>query len=247
MEPWRFLKYPLIAAALGVCLCGTAGEARAGGDLFRSMAWGTPLEVVRRTYNLIGPTDIGGHTNVYVSHDAPFGDLYGDLIANFQGGKLARFRLFLGSGDSGDRFRSGLRVMSDAGGWTQIFLKAGEIEIPLLIKPVTDPFRPPPAPPSSFAEARSVWIEGPIPDEALFIYKQKRSYREFMKVVTAHRDALRAAVVTLHKGFVTVAFVPAHELINDLEHATVEEPTESVAPQEPEGKDLELLKPVAPK
>ena len=247
MESWRFLKYPFIVATLGVCLLGTVDEARAGADLFRSLTWGTPLEVVRRSYNLIGPTDIGGHTNVNVSHDAPFGDLYGDLIANVQGGRLARFRDFRGGGDSGDRFRSVLRVMSDPGNWTQIFLKAGEIQIPLLVKPVTDPFRPPPAPPPSFAEARSVWIEGPISDEALFIYKQKRSYREFMKVVTAHNDALRAVVVTLHKGFVAASFVPARDLVNDLEHEAMDEPVEASSPQEPEGKDLELLKPVAPK
>ncbi|MEI7610525.1 MAG: hypothetical protein WCJ64_24355, partial [Rhodospirillaceae bacterium] len=191
-------------------------------------------------------TDIGGAANVYVVPDAPFADLYGQLIFKFHGGRLERFRIFLGDKDSGDRFRSALRVMSGASAWTQIFLRSGSVDIPLLIKPVVDPFKPAPAPPTSFSEGKSVWIESPISDDALFIYKQKRSYREFLKVVIGRSESLRGAVVSLHQGFVTVSFVPARDLIGELEQGG-EDGLVSLQPQERDNKDLDLLKPVAPR
>ena len=232
-----------------VLLCGLAAtdaQARSEIDLFKTLAWGTPIDTVRKYYRLVGPTDIGGNTNVYVSPDNPFGDIYGDLIFNFQGGKLTRFRVFLGDKDSGDRFRAALRVMSGATGWTQIFLKAGAVEIPLLVKPAIDPFKPPPPPPTSFADAKSVWIEGPLTDEALFTFKQKKSYRDLIRIVTAKSESLRGVVVSLRKGFVTVSFAPARDLVQELEQ-TSEDIVDTLQTKESESKDLDLLKPVAPK
>ncbi len=240
------MKSVVMIAALLLGLFAGRGEARADADLFRPLAWGMSIENVRKYYNLIGPTDIGGRVNVYVSPDNPFGDIYGDLIFNFHAGKLARFRVFLGEKDSGDRFRAALRVLNNASGWSQIFLKAGSVEIPLLVKPALDPLRPPPSPPASFDEAKSVWVETAISDEALYVFKQKRSFRDFMKAVTARDETMRGAIVSLHKGFVTANFAPARELIQELEQPGGDTP-QTVMPQDSGSKDLDLLKPVAPK
>lgn len=237
----------IIAVLLGLSggLFGGGAAARAEIDLFKPLNWGMSIESVRKYYNLIGPTDIGGNVNVYASPDNPFGDLYGDLFFNFHAGRLIQFHMFLGEKDTGNRFRSVLRVMNGASAWTQIFLKAGTIEIPLLVKPVIDPFKPPPPPPTSFDEAKSVWIESQISDEAVFIYKQKRSYREFMRVVTAKSDSLRGVVINLHKGFVSATFVPARDLVPELDQTG--EDAAAAQSQDPENKTLDLLKPLAPK
>ncbi len=215
-------------------------------DLFKSLTWGSSPNAVRKYYNLVGPTDVGGKVNVYVSPDSHFGDIYGDLILNFQAGKLTRFRMFLGDKDSGDRFRAALRVMSSSSAWSQIFLQAGGVEVPLLVKPVVVQFKTPPQPPPTFREGKSVWIESPISEEALFAFKQKKSYPDLMKLVIVRNPEVRGAIVTLHNGFVSVTFAPARDLIQELDRVG-EDRIETVQPQEPENKDLELLRPVAPK
>ena len=239
------MKYRLAVCAVLLGLFSGSGAARADADLFRPLSWGMSIETVRKYYNLIGPTDIGASVSVYASPDNAFGDIYGDLYFNFHAGKLSRFRMFLGERDTGDRFRAALRVMNGTSAWSQIFLRAGSVEIPILVKPLIDPFKPPPPPPTSFSEAKSVWIESPISDEAVFIFKQKKSYREFMKVMTARNDGLRGVVINLHKGFVSATIAPARELIPELEQTG--DDAGAFQSQEPENKVLDILKPVAPK
>ena len=53
-------------------------------------------------------------------------------------------------------------------------------------------------------------------------------------------------VVSLRKGFVSVSFAPARELVQELEQ-TGEEIIDTLQTKESESKDLDLLKPVAPK
>ncbi|MEI6559947.1 MAG: hypothetical protein WCO00_16215 [Rhodospirillaceae bacterium] len=236
----------LLMIVLACTLVGGDAAAQQNADLFKTLPWGASVESVRKYFTLIGPVDIGGKVNVYTSPDNPFGDLYGDLILNFHAGKLTRFRVFLGDHDSGDRFRAVLKVMHGASAWNEIYLKLGSVEIPLLVKPVTDPFKPPPPPPKTFTEAKSMWIESPISDEAVYIFKQSRQLREMMKSLIAKNTKLRGALITLHKGFVAATFAPARDLIQELDQ-TGDESRDTLIPKGPESKDLELLMPLAPK
>ena len=240
-----------IASIIAVALGLFSGEAAARSDIdqFRNIPWGASVDTVRRYFNLIGPTDIGGKVDAYVSPESTFGDLYGDLIFNFYGGKLVRFRAFLGVNDSGDRFRAVLRVMNASSGWSQLYLKTASTEIPLLVKPVVNPFKPPSPPPRSFSEAQSVWIEAPVSEDALLVYKRTASYRDVMNVITGKSTALRGVIITLHKGFVSATFAPARDLIREIDQAG-EGGGESAQPSTPDPsdtKDLDMLKPLAPK
>ena len=240
------MKYILSILALACGLTAPDAFARTDIDLFKHLSWGVTVDNVRKYYHLVGPTDIGGNVNVYVSPENPFGDLYGDLIFNFRANKLTRFRIFLGDKDSGDRFRAAINVMRSSAAWNQIFLKTGSAEIPILVKPVIDPFKPPAPPPTTFTDAKSVWVETAITEEAVFTFKQKRSYRDLMRIVAGKNETLRGAVISLRKGFVTAYFAPARELVQELEQ-TAQEAMENAPTKETDFKDLDLLKPVAPK